>query len=147
MAILNLVLDRPRSDVWDALRDGQSYAEWVAGTQEILGVDSSWPEVGSRLRFRAGIGPLSFEDRTVVRRLEPDRLELEAFAGPIGTARVSIEVHDWGEKQCLVIIDEHPLTGPAARWHNSLVEVLLRIRNRRMAASLKDIVERGHHPR
>ncbi len=146
MAVLNLVLDRPPADVWSVLRDGHSYAEWVAGTQQILGVDATWPEVGSKLRFRAGIGPLAYEDKTVVRRLESDRLELEAFAGPIGTARVSIEVHAWGEKQALVIIDEHPLTGVAARWHNSLMEVLLRVRNRRMAASLKSIVEERHPP-
>jgi hypothetical protein len=51
-----------------------------------------------------------------VRLVEPCRLlELEAHAGRLGSARVSIELLDWGEGRTVVILDEHPLTGPGAR--------------------------------
>lgn len=146
MAVLNLLIDQPKSAVWDVLCDGYSYARWVAGTQQIREVDDDWPRVGTKIHFTAGLGPLKIEDVTYVRRLEEDQLELEAYAGKIGSARVSISVRDWGEGRTLVIIDEHPLTGPPARWHNGLVELLLRLRNRHMAASLKGVVE-GHGSR
>jgi hypothetical protein len=142
MAVLNLLIDRVPEAVWEVIRDGYSYARWVAGTQEIREVDDRWPEVGSRIHFTAGIGPLRFDDLTYVRRLDDDGIELQAYAGSWGSARVSIEVRQWGEGQTLVIIDEHPLTGMPARWHNGLVEIMLRLRNRRMAAALKDVVEK-----
>lgn len=144
MAVLNLLIDRPRDAVWNVLRDGWTYARWVAGTQTIREVDDTWPEVGSKIHFTAGIGPLKFDDVTYVRHLSEDHLELQAYAGDFGSARVSIRLMDWGEDQTLVIIDEHPLTGPPARFHNALVELLLRLRNRRMAASLKGVVEDDH---
>jgi carbon monoxide dehydrogenase subunit G len=141
VAVLNLLIDSPKDAVWDVLRDGWTYARWVAGTQTIREVDDAWPAVGSKVHFTAGIGPLKFDDVTYVRNLGDDRLELQAHAGSFGSARVSIRLMDWGEGKTLVIIDEHPLTGPPARFHNAFVELLLRLRNRRMAASLKGVVE------
>ncbi len=141
VAVLNLLIDRPPDAVWRVLRDGWTYARWVAGTQQIREVDDDWPAVGSKIHFTAGIGPLQFDDVTYVRNLSDERLELQAYAGRMGSARVSIEVMAWGEGRTLVIIDEHPLTGPPARFHNALVELLLRVRNRKMAAALKGVVE------
>jgi len=144
VAVLNLLIDSPKDAVWDVLRDGWTYARWVAGTQTIREVDDDWPAIGSKIHFTAGIGPLRFDDVTYVRNIGDDGLELQAYAGDFGSARVSIRLMDWGEDQTLVIIDEHPLTGPPARFHNAFVELLLRLRNRRMAASLKGVVEDGH---
>ncbi len=141
MAMLNLLVDAPPEAVWEVIRDGHSYAQWVAGTQQIHEVDESWPEVGSKIHFTAGIGPWHFDDFTYVRHLDGDVIDLQAHAGRLGSARVSIEVRPWGEAQTLVVLNEHPLTGPPARWHNALVEVALRVRNRRMAAALKRLVE------
>jgi uncharacterized protein YndB with AHSA1/START domain len=147
MAVLNMLVDRRPADVWDVLADGQAYGEWVMGAQQTCDVDPRWPEEGSALRYKAGIGPLTYDDITTVRLVNPGRrLELEAHAGWLGTARISIELLPWGEDSTVLIMDEHPLTGPGARWHSIAVEGLLRFRNERMLRTLARIV-RARHPR
>jgi uncharacterized protein YndB with AHSA1/START domain len=136
-----VLIERSPDAVWAVLEDGHSYAEWVVGTQEIHEVDEHWPAVGSTIEFSAGVGPVHLRDRTVVRHVEPKRaLELEAHAQWLGTARISFDLRPWGE-HTLVIIDEHPLTGPGARWHNAAVDVLLHLRNRKMVRALAEAVE------
>lgn len=115
--------------VFDVLRDGRSYGDWVVGTREIRDVDEGWPAVGTRLHYRVGYGPLRKDDVTSCRLYAPDtRIELEAHAWPAGTARIAItaEVADGGT---LVSIDEHPLRGPAKLLHNRLVDLLVKARN------------------
>jgi hypothetical protein len=141
VAVLNALIERPPDAVWAVLEDGYSYADWVVGTQEIHQVDENWPAVGACIRYAVGVGPFTVGDVTTVRRVVPQReLEMEARAGWLGSARISFDVRPWGENT-LVIIDEHPLSGPGARWHNTLVEVLLRFRNRRMLSMLSQAVE------
>ncbi|MEU3610467.1 hypothetical protein AB0E83_34275 [Streptomyces sp. NPDC035033] len=41
--------------------------------------------------------------------------------------------------QTLVLVDEHPLRGPAARWHNTAADALLRWRHRRMLDRLEQV--------
>jgi hypothetical protein len=67
-------------------------------------------------------------------------LELEIHAGRIGTARLLFEIRSWGE-YTVVVLDEHPLSGPGAHLHNMLVDVGLRIRNRRMLDRLAKLIE------
>jgi hypothetical protein len=139
---MNVLIERSPDAVWAVLEDGHSYAEWVVGTREIHEVDENWPAVGSAIEFTAGVGPIRLNDRTVVRRVEPKTgLELEAHASWLGSARISFDLRPWGENT-LVIIDEHPLTGPGARWHNTLVDLVLRMRNRKMMRALADAVEK-----
>jgi uncharacterized protein YndB with AHSA1/START domain len=141
VAVLNVLIERSPEAVWAVLEDGRSYADWVVGTQQIREVDEDWPAVGSCIRYTVGAGRITINDTTIVRRLEPGReLELEARAGWLGSARISFDVRPWG-KHTLVIIDEHPLSGPGARWHNAIVEVLLRFRNRRMLDNLNHAVK------
>jgi uncharacterized protein YndB with AHSA1/START domain len=138
---MNVLIERSPDAVWAVLEDGHSYAEWVVGTREIHEVDEHWPAVGSAIEFTAGVGPIRLNDRTVVRRVEPKTgLELEAHASWLGSARISFDLRPWGENT-LVIIDEHPLTGPGARWHNAAVDVLLHLRNRKMVRALAEAVE------
>lgn len=145
VAVLNVLVDRDPQQVWDVLSDGWSYAEWVVGTQRIRDVDPDWPAQGSQLHYTVGFGRWTIEDITTVRLVEPKRrLELEANAGRLGTARVSIALLPWGEDHTVVILDEHPLAGPGARWHSMLVEVLLRFRNQRMVHSLARVVRERH---
>jgi len=139
---MSVLIERPPDDVWELLADGHSYAEWVVGTQQIHEVDERWPAPGATIKFTAGVGPLHFSDTTTVRRLEPHReLELEAQAQWLGSARISFDVRSWGENT-LVIIDEHPLRGPGARWHNAVADIMLRFRNRRLVRSLAAAVEK-----
>jgi carbon monoxide dehydrogenase subunit G len=142
MSVMNVLIERPPAAVWAVLADGHSYAEWVVGTKEIHEVDEHWPAVGSTIQFTAGVGPVEINDRTVVRHVEPERsLELEAQARWMGTARISFDLRPWGDNT-LVIIDEHPLTGPGARLHNAAVDLLLHVRNRKMVRALARAVER-----
>lgn len=126
----------PPHQVWQVLADGESYAHWVVGTQEILQVDAAWPAVDAVLRFRVGIGPVHFEDSCTVRICEPERrLELEARAEAFGTARIAFTLLPWSENT-LVILDEHPLLGPGARMQGPPSELILHLRNRRVLGNL-----------
>jgi uncharacterized protein YndB with AHSA1/START domain len=141
VALRNVVVKAPPEEVWSVLADGRSYSEWVVGTQEIVEVDPEWPRPGNSIHFRAGAGPLSLRDHTVSRVCEPPHLlQLEAYAHPIGSVRISIEVVSWGSDS-LVILDEHPLRGPGLLLENPLVEGILTLRNRRMVRLLARLVE------
>jgi uncharacterized protein YndB with AHSA1/START domain len=142
MATVNVLVRRPPEQVWDVLADGSSYADWVVGTREIRSVDEGWPAVGTAIHYTIGLGPLGYRGRTVVRVCEPNRrLGLEADGGPLGTARIVIDLLDWGG-DTVVELDESPLRGPAYRLHNALSEAILLVRGRPMVANLARLAER-----
>lgn len=127
--------------VWDVLADGHRYAEWVVGTSESHPVRGQWPRTGSAIGYQVRLGPVRLDNETVVRSCEEGtRLELEAKAGPLGTARIAIELRPWGE-HCLVIVDEHPLRGAGGRLHNVGFEALIQLRHRAMLARLARLCE------
>ncbi|MFF5965451.1 SRPBCC family protein [Streptomyces collinus] len=127
--------------VWDVLADGHRYAEWVVGTSESHPVRGQWPRTGAAIRYEVRLGPLRLDNETVVRHCEEgSRLELEAHAGVLGTARIAIELRAWGE-HCLVIVDEHPLRGAGGRLHNVGFEALIQLRHRTMLARLAKLCE------
>lgn len=139
--MLNVLVKRSPEQVWDFLSKGDRYAEWVIGTQRIRGVDDNWPDIGSNVHFSFGVGPWSIDDRTTVRNAEPPSvLELEVHAGRIGTARLLFEIRRWGD-HAVVVLDEHPLSGPGAHFHNMLIDLGLRFRNRRMLDKLAKLIE------
>jgi uncharacterized protein YndB with AHSA1/START domain len=144
MAIVNVVIERPREQVWDVLSDGYAFKDWVMGTQDVRDVDANWPEVGSAIQYSFGWGPLTLKGRTVVRQVEPGhRLGLEADAGLLGTARIVIELDDWGG-DTVVVLDEHPLRGPSYLLHNTVTDAVLLLRGRPMVQKLAKLVERRH---
>lgn len=123
------------------LADAHRYAEWVVGTRRIERADDTWPRQGASLAYTVGIGPFTFQDECTVRLCDPGkRLELEAMAPPLGTARIGIELLPW-DTETLVLVDEHPLRGPAARLHGPPGEVLLHLRNRKMLHNLARVAE------
>jgi hypothetical protein len=127
--------------VWDVLADGHRYAEWVVGTSESHPVRGQWPRTGAAIRYQVRLGPVRLDNETVVRSCEEgSRLELEAHAGVLGTARIAIELRPWGEN-CLVIVDEHPLRGAGGRFHNVGFEALIQLRHRTMLARLARLCE------
>ncbi len=135
-----LIRTSPRA-VWSVLEDGTRYADWVVGTSSSEPVRGHWPEVGSAIGYEVRFGPLCLTNETVVRRCVPgEALELEAKAGPLGTARIAIELRPWGD-HCLVIVDEHPLRGAGGLVHNVGVEALIQIRHRAMLARLATLCE------
>ncbi|MFJ9150477.1 SRPBCC family protein [Streptomyces sp. NPDC102270] len=129
------------SAVWDILADGHRYAEWVVGTSRSEPVRGKWPHQDAAIRFQIRLGPVRLENETVVRHCEEGaRLELEAHAGVLGTARIAIELRQWGE-HCLVIVDEHPLQGAGGRLHNVGFDALIQLRHRTMLARLARLCE------
>ena len=139
MAKRHQLVKCPPHQVWRVLADGDSYARWVVGTQEILHVDPGWPAFGAALRFQAGLGPIHFEDSCTVRICEPEhRLELEAKAERFGTARIAFTLVPWST-DTLVMLDEHPLLGPGARLQGPISERLLHLRNRRLLDNLANV--------
>ncbi|MZE81549.1 SRPBCC family protein [Streptomyces xinghaiensis] len=143
MAVRYALIRRPPEAVWAVLCDGAKYEDWVIGTDETEEVDARWPAPGSEIRYTVRLGRLTLGGRTIVRVSERnERLELEAKAGPLGSARIAIELRPWGE-DCLVIVDEHPLTGPGARLHGFATEAFLKLRHRQMLHRLAGVVEAG----
>lgn len=76
-----------------------------------------------------------------MRRVDaPADLELEVDSGPLGKARVAIDVRPWGEES-LVIVDEHPLQGIGGTLHNAAFDALIQLRHRDMLRRLANVVE------
>ncbi|WP_062212515.1 SRPBCC family protein [Streptomyces sp. NBRC 109706] len=140
MAVRHRLIARPPAAVWDVLSDPYRYAAWVVGTRESTPVEGDWPEVGSALAYTVRIGRTDLHGRTWVRRYEPPRiLELEAYSGPLGTARIALDVRPWGD-ETLVIMDEHPLRGFGGRVHNRLLDAMQQLRHRGMLNRLARLV-------
>ena len=141
MAVRHHLIRTSPQSVWAVLEDGTRYAEWVVGTSSSKPVHGRWPQLGSAIGYEVRLGPLRLTNETVVRRCVPgETLELEAKAGPLGTARIAIELRPWGD-HCLVVVDEHPLRGAGGTVHNVAVEALIQIRHRAMLARLAKICE------
>ncbi|THA76167.1 SRPBCC family protein [Streptomyces sp. A0592] len=128
-------------EVWVVLVNSSRYADWVVGTTESRPAGGPWPEVGSALEYTVRLGPWSASGATVVRRVKaPDELELEVHSGPLGMARVAIEIRSWGEES-LVIVDEHPLRALGGALHNAALDALPQVRYREMLRTLANVVE------
>ena len=117
------------ADVFDVLRDGESYGHWVVGTRTIRSTEPAWPAVGSAIHYTIGYWPLRKDDKTTSKAYEPDEhLELEAFAWPAGSARIDIRAEKVADGT-LVTIDEHPVSGPGAQVHNPVADGFIHLRN------------------
>ncbi|MFJ9251070.1 SRPBCC family protein [Streptomyces sp. NPDC101776] len=141
MAVRHRLIRKSPEDVWKILSDAEQYGDWVVGTSRAELDEGVWPEVGAALRYEIRIGPLTLHNQTVVRRSEPPAiLELEAHSGPLGTARIAMELRPWGE-QTLIILDEHPLRGAGGALHNPLLDAAQQVRSRAMLARLARLCE------
>lgn len=141
MAVRHRLIKASPETVWSVIADGSRYAQWVVGTSASRPERGRWPQVDATIRYEVCLGPLRLGNETIVRRcVEGTALELEAQAGPLGTARIALELRPWGE-DCLVIVDEHPLRGAGGLVHNAGLEVLLQLRHRAMLARLAHLCE------
>lgn len=104
------------SDVLAVLTRASDYPRWVVGPRETVAVDDDWPDPGSGFVHETGRGPLRFRDRTDVLRLDRDagEIELQAGSGPLGRARVLLQVVDLGDR-VRVLLHEDAIDGPL-RW-------------------------------
>ncbi|MFM9552410.1 SRPBCC family protein [Streptomyces caniscabiei] len=141
MAVRHRLIKVSPRTVWDVLADGSRYAEWVVGTSASEPVRGQWPQVGSAIAYEIRVGPVRLGNETVVRYCEEGvELGLEARAGVLGTARISVQLRPWGP-YCLVIADEHPLQGVGGKLHNVGVEAVIQLRHRTMLARLARLCE------
>ncbi|QYX82500.1 SRPBCC family protein [Streptomyces akebiae] len=141
MAVRHRLIKVSPQAVWDVLADGSRYAEWVVGTSAAEPVRGQWPQVGSAIAYEIRVGPVRLSNETVVRYCdEASELGLEARAGVLGTARISLLLRPWGP-YCLVIADEHPLQGVGGKLHNVGVEAVIQLRHRTMLARLARLCE------
>ncbi|WP_326700786.1 SRPBCC family protein [Streptomyces sp. NBC_01754] len=146
MAVRHRLIRKSPADVWEVLSDVERYGDWVVGTSRAELDEGHWPELGSALRYEIRIGPFTLHNRTVVRCCEPITvLELEADSGPLGTARIAMELRPWGE-HTLVLFDEHPLRGAGGALHNGLLELAQQVRNRAMLGRLARLCEGDQGP-
>ncbi|MFG2606435.1 SRPBCC family protein [Streptomyces sp. NPDC048514] len=146
MAVRHRLIKASPAAVWDVLADGSRYADWVVGTASSYPKRGRWPQEEAAIGYEIRLGPFRVGNETIVRRCrEGSVLELEAQAGFLGTARIAIELREWG-RYTLVIVDEHPLQGAGGTLHNAGFEVLIQLRHRamlaRLAAACED-AERG----
>ncbi|WP_328535397.1 SRPBCC family protein [Streptomyces sp. NBC_00344] len=146
MAVRHQLVRRPPDAVWAVLADGSRYGDWVVGTSMSRPTTDRWPEVGSTIEYAVRLGPWTAVGHTIVRRAEPPReLELEVDSGPLGTARVALDVRPWGDDS-LVIADEHPLRGLGGALHNAALDFLVQLRHRSMLNRLAQVVEHTEQP-
>ncbi|MFF6999841.1 SRPBCC family protein [Streptomyces sp. NPDC008313] len=144
MGVRHQLVKTPPDTVWSVLSDPVCYSQWVVGTTDTRPLSGDWPEMDASLTFKVRLGPWTLTNKTVVRRCAPPaELELEAHSGPLGTARIAIEVRPWGEDS-LVIVDEHPLRGAGGVLHNAGFEVLVQLRHRAMLSRLAQLCEDRH---
>jgi uncharacterized protein YndB with AHSA1/START domain len=128
------------SRVFAVLSDGWSYPLWVVGAAHMRDVDTSWPEVGSRIHHSVGSWPLLVEDDTEVVAVEPDRLlELAARAWPTGTAHIVITLEEVADGT-RVTMAEDAESGPARLIPGPVRAAMLVPRNKESLARLERLV-------
>jgi uncharacterized protein YndB with AHSA1/START domain len=142
MAVNSIEVEAPAQAVWDVLADPEAYAEWVVGTKRIRGADAGFPAEGTRLYHTIGAGPLSLSDSTrVVQSRPPSHIVLDARLGPLGAARVTIELIE-DDGGTTVVLTEQGTRGPN-RVLTPAGDFVLRGRNRWSLERLKALAERG----
>jgi len=106
-------------------------------------VSEQWPAEGATLHHSFGSWPLVVNDTTVMREWDPPRRAvLEPHGGPIGIARVAIDVKARGDA-CVVRIQEEPVTGPTKLLPDTVFDAITRYRNAETLHRLAYLAEGG----
>lgn len=116
-------------DVFDVLRNGETYGDWVVGTRRVREASDRWPEPGAALHYEVGYSALRKGDRTLSVAYEPDRLlELEVQAWPFGSIQVVIttEAVEGGTR---VVLEEGPKRGVLNAVPTPVVDAAIGLRN------------------
>jgi hypothetical protein len=106
-------------------------------------VDDNWPQPGARLHHSVGAWPLMLSDVTEVIAVVPERrLELQAFARPLGGARIVIELRarDGGTD---VSMNERLARGVGRLVPGAMQQLMLRPRNIESLQRLEAIAVNG----
>ena len=116
-------------EVFEVLLDPECYPDWVVGARHVRGVDDAWPAVGSAFYHRVGVEGADVKDKTSLRALDaPKRIELTAYARPLGIARVVVEA-EAADDGTHVKIHETPEEGTKLKLISLLVDPFIYLRN------------------
>lgn len=130
-------------DVFRVLANGWLYPLWVVGASRMRDVAEEWPREGAELHHSFGSWPALVDDTTVMRVWDPTRhAVLEPHGGPIGIARVTIDVKPRGEA-CVVRLQEEPVTGPTTLLPDVVFDAITRWRNAETLHRLAYLAEGG----
>ena len=142
MAHTERTIPAPPERVFEVLRDGWTFSDWVVGTAHVRDVDEAWPAPGSRIHHKSGPWPVSLRDETRVIDCEPpSRLVLRPKLWPFGelTATITLTPADNGSTR--VALDEQLSKGPMIGLRTKITDMLLHGRNRESLRRLSDIVQ------
>ena len=130
-------------DVFRVLANGWLYPLWVVGASRIRDVSDTWPHEGAELHHSFGPWPAVIDDTTVMRVWDPPyHAVLEAHGGPIGIARVTLDVKPRGDA-CVVRLQEEPVTGPTKILPDVVFDAITRWRNAETLHRLAYLAEGG----
>jgi uncharacterized protein YndB with AHSA1/START domain len=129
--------------VYDVLADPESYGYWVVGSSKIRHADANWPKPGTVFGHTQGVYGVGVKDSTeVVAAERPRTLILEARFRPFAINKVEMRLAPSGKGTKVVMI-EYPTGGPAARLHNPLIDLVLKLRNVESLRRLRKLAEQG----
>lgn len=135
-------LDVPPVELFAVLVDPEAYIGWVVGARRLRAVDPHWPQPGARFHHEIGAWPLVVRDWTEMVELVPhSRVVLEARAGPIGTAKVTLQVEERTGGSHVTMLEE-PWRGPLRALPRPLLDPVVGFRNRLSLHRLQGLVER-----
>jgi uncharacterized protein YndB with AHSA1/START domain len=146
MSSTSRVIKASPAAVWDVLADGWLYPLWVVGASRMREVESSWPEVGSKLHHSVGAWPVLIDDNTeVTDSLPSELLALRGRGWPAGEVDVAISLRpvDGGTE---VVIEEDAAAGPGVLIPKPIRGVTFRWRNVETLRRLAYIAERRSSP-
>lgn len=127
--------------VFAVLADGWRYASWVVGASRVRGVDTSWPQPGSRIRHSFGIWPLVLDDVSQVQASEsPRHLVITAQGWPVGAARVELRIDAW-DRGSIITMSEDAVAGPGRLIPKPLRQLVIAARNREALRRLALLAE------
>jgi uncharacterized protein YndB with AHSA1/START domain len=129
--------------VFDVLADPESYGYWVVGSSKIRHADAHWPAPGAVFGHTQGVYGMGVKDSTeVVATERPCTLVLEARFRPFAINKVEMRLSPSGGGTKVVMI-EYPTGGLAARLHNPLTDLALKLRNVEALRRLRKLAEQG----
>ena len=143
MSINETYVDAPPEAVFAVLADPYSYGHWVVGSSKTRGVDGDWPKPGARFHHVQGLFGIGLPDNTsVVSATPPRTIVLEARIRPFAVNKVELRLFPRGRGTKVVMV-EYPIGGLAAKLHNPLIELSLKLRNVEALRRLRKMAEEG----
>lgn len=142
MARNQVHVDAAPEEVFDALLDASNYPQWVVGAKRIRHVEPEWPAVGSGFHHTVGLGPAVLHDETRIVTVDrPSLLVLDARARPSGRAEVRFHICPADEGGTELVMEEDPVSGPAAWIPRFALDPIIDRRNRRTLRLLRELIE------